>query len=223
VLLVGAALVGTAVAAAAPGGADGRWRLVISGHNTFVYGDQILAAGLRIPWEVVIDFSIADGQYRLGQGSAQWLPEVSSYSHPPGWFRCELNDGTYLDRSLNLQDTPWVRYQAFPVAGAVEGGEVVLRADLDASGNYLALTYQCDSDNPAAVEWFTFASRGRQEQGRRQDAVQSTEGDHRHVEIREVGALPPRGTLRLPLREGWFLQVGGDDELDAISYRLQRR
>ena len=59
---------------------------------------------------------------------------------------------------------------AFPVAGAVEGQDVVLRADLDASGNYLALTYQCDSDNPAAVEWFAFASRGRQEQGRRQDA-----------------------------------------------------
>jgi hypothetical protein len=203
--------------------ADGRWRLIISGHQTFVYGDQILAGGLRVPWETVIDFKVAGGRYQLGQGRARWLGEVQPYSQPPGWFHCELTEGTYLDRSLHLQETPWVRYQAFPVAGAIDNGNVVLRADLEPPGNYLALTYRCESDNPAAVEWFPFASRGRQEQGRRQDAVRQTDGDHRSVAIREVGPLPPAGTLTLPLREGWFLRVGADDELDSVTYRLERR
>jgi hypothetical protein len=202
---------------------DGRWRLTISGHMTFVYGDRILAGGLRIRWETVIDFSVGDGQYRLGQGRSRWMPPAESYSKPPGWFRCELTDGTYLDRSLSLQDTPWVRYQAFPVAGAVDDGQIVLRADLDATGNYLALTYRCESRNPAAEDWFAFASRGRQEQGRRQDAVRQVEGDYRSVQIREVGPLPPAGTLTMPLRAGWFLTIGGDDELDAVTYRLERR
>ena len=32
---------------------DGRWRLTISGHTTYRYGEPQLGAGLRMPWEEI--------------------------------------------------------------------------------------------------------------------------------------------------------------------------
>lgn len=203
-------------------GSDGRWQLTVSGHHTFVFGDRILTAGLRIPWETVIEFQVRDGEYLLGFGESRWLPEVSSVSRPRGWFSCRLSQGTYLDRTLHLQETPWVRYAKFPVAGAVRDHEVELKPDLRPPGNYLALTYHCETDNPLAENWFIFAARAKQEEGRRQDAVTALDGEHRSVEIKEVRTLPPEGALTLPLQDGWFLQVGEAEAPDRVSYRLAR-
>ena len=201
---------------------DGRWQLAIRGHHTFVFGDQRLSAGLRISWETIIEFRIQDGDFQLGYGVSRWLPGVSSHSVPPGWFLCRLSDGTFLDRTLQLQHTPWVRYPKFPVAGALRDATVVLRPDLQPPGNYLALTYHCESDRPGAEEWFALAARARQEEGRRQDAVTAQQGSHRSAEIKEVRVLPPEGALTLPLQDGWFLQIGDPDTPDRVDYRLQR-
>ena len=213
-------MVGLTDAAAAS--TDGRWQLSISGHYTFVFGDRELTSGLRIPWESEIEFSIRDGHYELGYGRSRWLPPATSVSHPAGWFSCALSAGTFLDRSLRMQETPWVRYPAFPVAGALENGLITLKPDVQPPGNYLALTYHCESDEPIAHEWFMFAARGRQEEGRRQDAVTQQRDTHRSAENKEVRPIPPRGAMELPLRDGWLFKEGDAQALDSVTYQLRR-
>ncbi|MGB5611083.1 MAG: hypothetical protein WBM67_00380 [Sedimenticolaceae bacterium] len=76
---------------------DGAWRLTIEGHQTFLFGEPRLSGGIRIPWEVVIEFEVRQGEYGLGSGSARWLGNEETLSRPPGWFACSQVDGTYLD------------------------------------------------------------------------------------------------------------------------------
>lgn len=205
-------------------GALERWRLSIEGHRTFAFGDQRLSAGLRMSWRGEIRFVIRDGQFLSGQGEMAWVAPAEEHSHPPQWFDCRLSDGTFLDRHLNLRDTPWVRYPKFRVSGQVNDRELLLRPALSLPGNFVAVTYHCETDNPIAENWFAFAARARQEGGFRQDAVTGRDGDHRWAEIKELRLIPPRSTLSLalPLREGQVLAIGDRDTLDRTEYRLQR-
>lgn len=199
-----------------------RWRLSIEGHRTFVFGDGRLGAGLRIRWRSEIRFVLKAGEFLSGRGESAWIAPVENYSHPPSWFECRLTDGTFLDRNLKLRHTPWVRYPQFAVAGRVNDSEVELLPAMTGPGNFLAVTYRCQSDNPIADNWFTFAARARQEGGRRQDANTGREGDRRWAEIKEVRLIAPNAGLRLPLRDGLVLAVGAHDSLDRTEYRLQR-
>jgi len=201
---------------------DGQWRLVISGHHSFLFGDHILAAGLRIPWETIIEFRIRDGAYVVGNGETHWGPEVVDYSRPANWFRCRLSTGTFLDRGLHLRETPWVRLPRFPVAGEVHGQQVTLVPGFDSAGNYLAVTYHCENREPAANNWFTYAERGRKEGGWRQDAITAEADGVRSVEVKEVRSLPPEGPLTLPLQSGPVITLGDDQAPSSASYRLER-
>jgi hypothetical protein len=199
-----------------------RWRLSIEGHRTFVFGDGRLGAGLRIRWRSEIRFVLKAGEFLSGRGESAWLKPVQKYSHPPGWFDCRLTDGTFLDRNLKLRHTPWVRYPEFAVAGRVSGEGVELLPAMGGPGNFIAVTYRCQSDSPIADNWFPFAARARQEGGRRQDASTGQEGDRRWAEIKEVRLIAPNSSLHLPLREGLVLALGDRDGLDRTEYRLQR-
>ena len=201
---------------------DGRWRLTITGHNTYLFGEPQLGAGLRMPWEVVVGFRIRDGAFELGNGRARVAGEAVSLSHPPGWLDCRPVDGTYLDSSLTLHETPRIRFAAFPVAGEVDGQAVTLRPGYRPPGNYLAVTYECETQDPRAGNWFTFAERGKQVLGKRQDAERRVDGDHRHARVREVVVLPPEESLTLPLIDGWQFTLGSADDDRWVSYRLRR-
>jgi hypothetical protein len=208
-----------AAGSAAP---DGPWELRISGHNSYMFGEPGFGGGLRIPWEVVIQFQIEDGEYRIGSGSARWLDQMTALSHPTGWFDCRQVEGTYLDSNLALHETPRVRFAAFPVAGEVHDGRVTLQPGYQAPGNYLAVTYECVTDNPLAYNWFPLAERGKQILGKRQDTEKTQQGDRQRVRVREVASLPPEGSLDLPLQDGWGFTLGSADDASLISYRLQR-
>ncbi len=201
---------------------DGRWRLTITGHNTYLFGEPQLGAGLRMPWEVVIGFQVSDGAYSLGNGRARLLGEAEPLSHPPGWLSCRQVQGTYLDSSLTLHETPRIRFAVFPVAGEVDGQEVTLLPGYRPPGNYLAVTYECETRDARASNWFTFAERGKQVLGKRQDAERQIDGDYRHARVREVIALPPEGGLTLPLVDGWRFTRGASDANSWISYLLSR-
>lgn len=201
---------------------DGRWRLTIAGHNTYLFGEPQLGAGLRMPWEVVIGFRVNDGAFEVGHGRARLIGEATPLSHPPGWLSCLQVSGTYLDSSLTLHETPRIRFAAFPVAGEVNGQEIILRPGYRPPGNYLAVTYECETRDPRASEWFAFAERGKQVLGKRQDAERRVDGDLRHVRVREVATLPPEGSLTLPLIDGWQFTRGSADDDSWISYRLSR-
>jgi hypothetical protein len=217
-LLIGCLLADPLAAA----GIDGRWRLTISGHTTYRYGEPQLGAGLRMPWEVVIGFQVSDGVFALGHGRAQLTGEAAQLSHPPGWLSCRQVQGSYLDSSLTLHETPRIRFAAFPLAGEVDGHEVTLLPGYQPPGNYLAVTYECETRDARASNWFTFAERGKQVLGKRQDAERRVDGDYRHARVREVATLPPEGSLTLPLVDGWRFSRGSADDDNWVSYRLSR-
>ena len=156
---------------------DGRWQLQISGHNSYLFGEPGFGGGVRIPWEVVIQFEVQAAQYQLGSGTARWLDETTALSRPPGWFSCRPVEGTYLDSNLVLHQTPRVRFAGFPVAGEVRKHRVQLEPGYQPPGNYLAVTYECTTDNPLAYNWFPLAERGKQILGKRQDAEKQSAGD----------------------------------------------
>lgn len=201
---------------------DGLWELRIEGHQDFVFGEAGFGGGIRIPWEVVIGFEIGAGLYQLGSGTARWLEPAAPLSRPAGWFDCRQVDGSYLDSNLSLHETPRVRFPAFPVAGEVRGGRITLAPAYRPPGNYLAVTYRCETENPIASNWFAFAERGKQVMGKRQDAETGEDGERRSVRVREVASLPPESELDLPLSDGWQFSQGGADSDRAARYTLRR-
>ena len=72
-LLVPLVLLAVATEADTIRAADGSWQLQIRGHHSFIYGEPGFGGGIRIPWEVVIQFQVRDGEYLSGSGSARWL------------------------------------------------------------------------------------------------------------------------------------------------------
>lgn len=203
-------------------GGDEAWQLKISGHHSFVFGESAFGGGVRIPWEVLIQFEIRDGDYLVGSASARWLDAVQPLSRPQGWFHCRQIDGTYLDSNLALHETPRVRFAGFPVAGSLRDGRLFLQPGYEPPGNYLAVTYECTTDNPVAENWFALAERGKQVLGKRQDAETRREGDSQVARVREVASLPPESQIDLPLQDGWSFAQGDAETASAVSYRLRR-
>ena len=201
---------------------DGAWRLEITGHQTFFYGESMLGGGIRIPWEVVIEFEASQGRFRVGNGRARWLDSSATVSYPAGWFDCRQVEGSYLDSNLVMHQTPRVRFAAFPVAGEVRDGRVTLQPGYEPPGNYLAVTYLCVTENPIAENWFAVAERGKQVLGKRQDSETTRDGDWQSARVREVAALPPEGSLDLPLTDGWLFIEGAPDSDRYIRFSLSR-
>ncbi len=193
--------------------AETHWELRIEGEHRLVFGEPVLNGSIRIPWRVVLRFTEEDGWFRHGQGRAEWLQGVTAASEPPGWIRCKLHQGSYLDAGLHLRELPHIRFDRFPLAGRIDEGAVSLRPGYDIRGNYLAVSYHCETDNPSVSNWFLFAERARNEEGKQQDADKLEIPPHREALVREVKPLPPLGIVRLPLQDGWFFEQG-DEEAD---------
>lgn len=203
--------------------ASENWLLTIEGRQHYTHGDAVLGGGVSIPWQVELEFKLKDGVFVGGSGQARWLDDIDDLSVPKGWFSCSLQQGTYLDSNGQLRPTPRMRFPAFPLAGAVHNGELTLRAGYDRPGNYLAVTYACETTRPFADNWFIFAERAKQEQGKRQDATTREQGDRRSVSVSEVQSLPPAGLLKLPLRDGWFFVTESSFDGSEVRYSLRRR
>lgn len=202
--------------------ADGGWRLRIGGDQIFMFGEPGFGGGIRIPWEVVIEFEVGQGRFKIGSGSARWLEGEETVSRPAGWFSCRQVEGTYLDSGLSLHATPRVRFAGFPVAGELRDGRVLLQPGYEPPGNYLAVTYECVTENAVADNWFAVAERGKQILGKRQDAETNVDGDRRAARVREVASLPPAAGLDLPLQDGWAFTRRTTDGISSVSYELSR-
>ncbi len=199
------------------------WELKIHGHHRYVFGDVILQGYVQLPWEVSVTFTVDQGQFVAGSGLAQWKGSASMGSHPPQWFNCELLEGSYLDPNLKLLEMPRVRFSRFPIAGVIEQGQLTIRPGYEVPGNYLAIRYGCETRDPGAVEWFLFASRSKNEEGKRQDAEINEQGDYRSAVIREVKVLPPNDVVSMPLQDGWSFQQGHQEADYFATYQLTRR
>ena len=198
------------------------WELKIHGHHRYVFGDVILQGFVELPWEVSVNFTVDQGRFVAGSGLAQWKGGAKKGSHPPQWFSCELLEGSYLDPNLKLLEMPRVRFSRFPIAGDLDQGLLTIRPGYEVPGNYLAIRYGCETRDPGAVEWFLFASRSKNEEGKRQDAEISEKGNYRSAVIREVKVLPPNDVISLPLQDGWSFQQGHQDADYFAIYELKR-
>jgi len=198
------------------------WELKIHGHHRYVFGDVILQGFVELPWEVSVNFTVDQGRFVAGSGLAQWKGGAKKGSHPPQWFSCELLEGSYLDPNLKLLEMPRVRFSRFPIAGDLDQGLLTIRPGYEVPGNYLAIRYGCETRDPGAVEWFLFASRSKNEEGKRQDAEISEKGNYRSAVIREVKVLPPNDVISLPLQDGWSFQQGHQDADYFAVYELKR-
>lgn len=198
------------------------WELKIHGHHRYVFGDVILQGFVELPWEVSVNFTVDQGRFVGGSGLAQWKGGAKKGSHPPQWFSCELLEGSYLDPNLKLLEMPRVRFSRFPIAGDLDQGLLTIRPGYEVPGNYLAIRYGCETRDPGAVEWFLFASRSKNEEGKRQDAEISEKGNYRSAVIREVKVLPPNDVISLPLQDGWSFQQGHQDADYFAVYELKR-
>ena len=199
------------------------WELKIHGHHRYVFGDVILQGYVQLPWEVSISFTVDQGKFVAGSGLAQWQGGATNGSHPPQWFNCELLEGSYLDPNLKLLEMPRVRFSRFPIAGTIEQGQLTIRPGYEVPGNYLAIRYGCETRDPGAVEWFLFASRSKNEEGKRQDAEINEQGEYRSAVIREVKVLPPNDVVSMPLQDGWSFQQGHQEADYFATYQLKRR
>lgn len=199
-----------------------QWKLTIDGHHRFVFGEPVLNGYVQIPWHVELNFSVEQGRFLSGSGTAGWVNRVSSASVPQDWIACELLAGSYLDAGLNLREMPRLRFSGFPLAGRLEQGVLYLRPGYDQPGNYLAVRYGCRSEQAGAGNWFTFAARARDELGLRQDAQTREAGDQREAWISEVKMIPPSDELVLPLQDGWYFQQGREDSNYFARYRLSK-
>ena len=201
-IALGCLLLSTATAVAADT-RDGLWELSIEGHHRFIFGERGFGGGVQIPWEINIEFDVSDGAFGLGSGRARWLEPISAVSAPPGWFACQSVEGSYLDSNLEMHATPRVRFAAFPVAGAIREGRIAIQPGYQPPGNYLAVTYRCETDSLIAENWFAVAERAKQVHGKRQDVETQREAVRPSARVREVAVLPPERVINLPLIDGW--------------------
>jgi len=181
---------------------DGEWRLTIRGTNLFFYGTRILTAGLHQDWEVVIDIQIRNQQFDVASGKARLIGEPVPYSLPENMFTCQSINGTYLDRGLNEVSTPHIRYEGFPVAGQVNGKELTLQPDVQYIGNFIAMMYECQTENTLGSVWHERGRLSAMERAKRQDAKITHEDNQYSVRVKELQFMEPRGTLKIPLWDG---------------------
>jgi hypothetical protein len=203
-------------------GVDGRWKLLISGHDQLEFGSRFLAGGLTLGWQSILDFSIRDGRFEIGTASARLMPNVDAFSNPPAVFDCSQVSGIFANRSGNSFSTPHLRYQAFPLAGRVIDGKVELTPFLEYPGNYYAIMYQCETSDERGANWAEMAPRIGLELGRRQNAQIDVDEGRYTAKIKQVKVIAPGPRLELPLIDGFELAVEENYGARKLRYQLQR-
>lgn len=201
---------------------DGRWQLTISGQDQLEYGTQMLAGGLNIGWESILEFSIKGGQFTEGTATARLLPNMSAFSRPPEMFECAQVSGTFASRSGVSFSTPHLRYQAFPLSGKVVGEYLQLNPYLEYPGNYYAILYQCSTKHELGDFWLERAPRVSGELGRRQNADTKMQDGVFSVNIKELKSIPPGSRLEIPLIDGFKMSMEQDTGGRQVAYQIQR-
>lgn len=178
---------------------DGEWQLTVKGSNLFFYGTRMLTAGLKQDWEVIINFHVKNQQFDIGSGKARLIGKPVPYSHPEGMFNCRSIEGIYLDRGLHEVTTPHIRYEGFPVAGQIAAGQVSLKPGVEYIGNFIAMMYECQTNNTLGDVWLDRGRRSSIERNKRQDAKHTSDEKHYKVKVKELQFIEPRGIVEIPL------------------------
>ncbi len=201
------------------------WKLTITGKDKLEFGTEMLAGGLNIGWQTVLEFSIQDGQFKLGTGSAELLGEISPFSRPLAIFECQLTNGIFSNRNGKSFSTPHLRYKAFPVGGKIIGDTILLKPFLDYPGNYYAVLYQCETASELGSIWLERSPRVARELSKQQNAVTQVENGSYQVSIKEVKSILPGSEIELPLIDGLqfgFTEPNGIRKLHYVLSRIKQ-
>lgn len=201
---------------------DGEWLLTVEGNELMVFGTSRLAGGLRVQWQTQWTFVVDQGRFKSGSGSSQLINEPEPFSRPGHMFECTSEEGTFVSASQQIHTTPHVRLAGFPVAGAVEKGQVILESTVDFPGNYVAVVYRCETENSVGDIWLQRGPLVGLERARRQNAETRTENGKYLARIKEVRMIPPQGRITVPLIDGWTMESVDDTRERAVSYSLKR-
>ncbi|MCW8963517.1 MAG: hypothetical protein OQL16_06935 [Gammaproteobacteria bacterium] len=201
---------------------NGEWQLTIKGSNLFFYGTRMLTAGLKQDWEVTIIFHVRNQQFDIGSGKARLIGKPVPYSHPQGMFDCKSTEGVYLDRGLHEVTTPHIRYEGFPVAGQIAAGQVSLKPDVEYIGNFIAMMYECQTDNTLGDVWLERGRLSSIERAKRQDAKQSSDEKHYSVKVKELQFMEPRGAIEMPLVDGLRFKQHDQASFEEKTFNLKK-
>lgn len=202
---------------------DGEWHLTISGSNLFFFGTRMLTAGLHQDWTIDIEFHIKNGQFDIASGTGMLVGKPTPYSKPEKMFQCAITEGTYLDRGLNIVSTPHMRYEGFPVAGKVVDEQILLEPGVEYIGNFIAMMYECSTTNTLADVWLERGRLSAQERAKRLGYVIRKENKTTSVKVKEVQAMEPRGTIQLPLKDGYQFKLTDQASMSTVNYSLSRK
>jgi Zn-finger nucleic acid-binding protein len=200
---------------------DGEWQLSITGTSLFFYGTRMLTAGLQQDWEVMITFQVSNQQFDVGSGKARLIGKARPYSNPEKMFQCQSIEGVYLDRGLHEVTTPHIRYEGFPVAGQIAAGQVSLQPDVQYIGNFIAMMYECQTDDIMGDVWLERGRLSSIERAKRQDAKQTRDTDHYQVRIKELQFMDPRGKIEIPLVDGLRIRQQDQASFAEKTYSLK--
>lgn len=201
---------------------DGNWRLLLQGRQQFEFGDQILVAGVGVDWRTRIDFAIRDGRFQSGIGQTRLTGATQTLSHPDDWFRCRVTRKGWLTNAQQPISRARPGEQGYAVNGEARGMVLTLAPGYRRPGDYLALSYSCETSEPGADGWLSFGWRAKNQLRRQQNVATHRLGTHQLVEIDEVQRLPPPGKLRVMLQDGWSLEIGAPNTPSQIAYQVKR-
>jgi hypothetical protein len=201
---------------------DGRWQLTIAGRDQLEFGTEKLAGGVRLGWSILLDFTIRDGLFTQGSGTARLLPDITPVSRPEGMFDCQLDSGIFASSSGQSFATPHLRYQAFPMLGRVSETNITLQPHLEYPGNYYAILYRCKTTSVAGEFWLENSPRVARELGKQQNATISAGDQGYSAQIKEVKNIAPGPDLTLPIIDGLSFTISQEYGLRELNYHLER-
>lgn len=201
---------------------DGDWKLTISGQDQLEFGTEHMAGGLNIRWLSVLQFTIEDGLFLQGTGTARLLPEIVTTSRPVDMFDCNQVSGTFASNSGQSFSTPHLRYRSFPMLGKVIDQSIRLNPHLDYPGNYYAVLYECKTDNSLGSFWLEQSPRIARELSKRQNALIKVNDLMYSAHIKEVKNIAPGPEMLLPLIDGLSFSVTQEYGFRKLEYQLQR-
>ena len=201
---------------------NGRWLLTITGSDRLEFGTEHLAGGLLIPWQSELEFTLKDGMFNQGTGSARLLADIDTYSRPQDMFDCQQVKGVFASNSGQSFATPHLRYQAFPMLGKVVAERVQLRPYLEYPGNYYAVLYACSTSDTRGSFWVERSPRIARELGKRQNAQIKASDSSYSAHIKEVKTIPPGPDIELPLVDGLQFSLVEEYGLRTLNYSLRR-
>lgn len=201
---------------------NGDWQLKINGTSLFFYGSVMLTAGLEQDWEILMDFTIKNGQFDVGSGKSRLVGDPRSVSKPEEMFSCRSIAGSYMNSSLKEVTMPHIRYQGFPVSGQLLGKQLTLSPALHDIGNFISLIFECKTTNSLADVWEDFGDRNIHDRGKRLGVDKFHEGDVFRIVGKEIQFVEPRGDIELPLIDGLLLKRDNQTQLSTVRYELRK-